>query len=42
MGRRRLRTRWGDAARLELHAALPGTRAVITLPLEAAPGGSQA
>jgi hypothetical protein len=40
--RSRLRTRWGDAARLELHAALPGTRAVITLPLEAAPGGSQA
>jgi LytS/YehU family sensor histidine kinase len=40
--RSRLRTRWGDAARLELHTAQPGTRAVITLPLEVVPGGSQA
>ena len=38
--RSRLRARWGDAARLELCAAQPGTRAVITVPLEAARAGT--
>jgi len=37
--RSRLRSRWGDAARLDLHAAQPGTRAVITLPLEVKAAG---
>ena len=37
--RSRLRARWGDAAQLELCAAQPGTRAVPTVPLEAARAG---
>jgi sensor histidine kinase YesM len=38
--RSRLRTRWGDAARLEFPPAQRGTRAVITMPLEAAATGA--
>jgi len=38
--RSRLRSRWGDAARLELQAGEAGTRAIMTLPLDASVPGA--